>query len=261
MYEFFMFLAGVATLAMVAGLVRPSLLRLKSRWLVFLAGIVVVGILGGIAESCESDQHRQQRLQEEAIEQARRDSLAAVRAVEEARRDSIAAVEKARRKAERAREKEEKARREAAAAREQVRQDSIAFAQLSDIEKAKKWAATVLPEEDRASAFDMAERFVKKVLPTPDSVDFPGFNPYLERDDRMVRSSDDVWEYRGKLYRQYEVHIDFNAQNRFGATIRYELNCWLYNEVTDNDNWMRSKMNITDDLLIASPTTVTVGSA
>lgn len=242
MYSFFTFLIGLATLALVVGLVKPTIVRLKNRWMVFLCWFVLCLVFGGLAESCESDEHRETRLQEEAAEKVRRDSLAAVRSAEKSHRDSIAAVQKAK-------TKEEKARREAAATREEALKDSIEFAQLSAYEKAERWAAAVLPKEDRWAAYQMTEKFVKQVMLTPDSVDFPSFNGYSDEDADMVRASDDVWEFGGERFRQYSVHTTFKAQNRYGATIRYEMNAWVYNNAADNDNWRRFKMNIIDPSL------------
>ena len=202
MYEFFTFLAGLAIVAMVVGLVKPRIVRLKGRKRVVSYGLGAAVAMSVLAVLVESDEHRQTRLQEEA-----------------------------------------------AAARERARQDSIEFAQFSDHEKETKWAATVLPKEDRWAAYQMTEKFVKQVMLTPDSVDFPSFNGYSDEDADMVMASDDVWEYQGTHYRQYHVQTTFKAQNRYGATIRYKMNCWVYNSSADKDHWKRFKMNIVDPSL------------
>jgi hypothetical protein len=108
------------------------------------------------------------------------------------------------------------------------------------------WAETVLPKEDRIWAYQKAEKFIKEALPTPDSVDMPFFNYLDEEDAKVVRASDDVWEYGGGQFRQYDVHTTFTAQNRHGATIRYELNIWLYQNAADKEDWRRGKFNIVD---------------
>ena len=220
MYGFFMVLASLALLATLVGLVKPTIVRLKSRKVVLASGFGAVLVFAVIAGMVESDEHREERLAARAAEKAQRDSLAAVKAQEE----SIAAAQRA-------------------------RQDSIEFAALSEYEQTKVWAAAVLPEEDRFAAYGMAEKFVEQVLPTPDSVDFPFFNGYDDEHAAWVRASGDVWEYQGTLYREYHVHTTFSAQNRYGATIRYELNAWVYNSAEDSDNWRRFKMNIVDPSL------------
>lgn len=49
----------------------------------------------------------------------------------------------------------------------------------------------------------MAKKFVKQVLPTPYSVDFPSFDGYRDEDADMVRASDDVFKFCGELFREY----------------------------------------------------------
>lgn len=53
----------------------------------------------------------------------------------------------------------------------------------------------------------------------------------------------------GECFRQYSVHTTFSAQNRFGATIRYELDTWIYNSATHKDHWKRFKLSIVDPAL------------
>jgi hypothetical protein len=194
-----------------------------------------------LASLFETDEHRQARIEEEAVKKARQDSIALAKeqqkavakqakaeeeAMEKVRQDSIALAKK---------------QQKVAAARQKAQQDAVEFARLSDYEKEQRWTKAVIPKADLIAAWAMAQEFVKEVLPTPDSVEFPwGY-------EGKVQTPDIVWEYEGKLFRQYEVHTTFSAQNRYGATIRYELNCWLY--TADNKHWTRLKMNITDPSL------------
>lgn len=209
MYDALMYVAALIIPATIVGLIRPSWVRLGTRMGVIVSGVGAFFAVIILATALESDEDKAAREQERAAQKARQDSVAAVQA--------RAAAE---------------------------RWDS-----LPEHEREAVWAAQVLPKVDRWAAHQMAVKFVRQAMPTPDSVEFPSFNGYDEAQADVVRAYDDVFEHKGTLYRQYSVHSTFQADNRFGAKIRYEVNVWVYHNASDPDNWSRHKINIIDPSL------------
>ena len=123
--------------------------------------------------------------------------------------------------------------------------DDAEFAKLTPAEKDSIWREAVLPKEDREIAYRMAEKFVKDMMPTPSSVDFKYFSSVSKKEEHAnkVRVSSFVFEYKGNYYREYSVHTTFDAGNRYGAIIRYDLNVWLYQR---KESWSREAIFVTD---------------
>ena len=58
MYPLFTFLLGVATIATIIGLVKPRVVRLRSRKMVLGVGFVAIIAFTAITSMLETDEHR-----------------------------------------------------------------------------------------------------------------------------------------------------------------------------------------------------------